>query len=50
LRGFDRGALFVIPGWRYRLLVVFLKTMPGWFMRRLSIFAARRFRRAKTSP
>ena len=48
LRGFDRGALFVIPGWRYRLLVAFMKTMPAWFMRRLSIFAARRFRRAKT--
>jgi len=50
LRGFDRGALFVIPGWRYRLLVVFMKAMPAWFMRRLSIFAVRRFRRAKTSP
>jgi uncharacterized protein len=50
LRGFDRGDLFVIPGWRYRLLVAFMKTMPAWFMRRLSIFAARRFRRAKAGP
>ena len=49
LRGFDRGALFVIPGWRYRLLVAFMKATPAWFMRRLSIFAAGRFRRAKTS-
>jgi short-subunit dehydrogenase len=50
LRGFDRGALFVIPGWRYRLIVVFMKATPSWFMRRLSIFAASRFRRPKTDP
>jgi short-subunit dehydrogenase len=50
LRGFDRGTLFVIPGWRYRLLVAFMKATPSWIMRRISIFAAGRFRRAKTSP
>jgi short-subunit dehydrogenase len=49
LRGFDRGALFVIPGWRYRLLVAFMKATPSWIMRRITIFAAGRFRRAKTS-
>src|SRR6202030_2793687 len=49
LRGFDRGDLVVIPGWRYRLLVGFLKTVPGSWMRRISILAVRRFRRAKTS-
>ena len=25
LRGFDRGELFVIPGWRYKLLVWMLQ-------------------------
>ena len=49
LRGFDRGELFVIPGWRYRLLVLFLKAVPGSWMRRLSILAARRYRRPKIS-
>src|ERR1700720_2137607 len=48
LRGFDRGKLFVIPGWRYRLLVAFLKVTPGALMRRISILAVRRFRRQKT--
>ena len=47
LRAFDRGELFVIPGWRYRLLVGFLKAVPGPWMRRLSILAARRYRRPK---
>jgi uncharacterized protein len=50
LRGFDRGELFVIPGWRYRLLVVFLKMTPSWIMRRFSILATRRYRRPKTNP
>ena len=49
LRGFDRGALFVIPGWRYKLLVVFLKVVPGPLMRRLSILGVRRYRRPKTN-
>jgi short-subunit dehydrogenase len=48
LRGFDRGDLFVIPGWRYRLLVVFLKAVPGSWMRRISTLAVRRYRRPKT--
>jgi len=48
LRGFDRGRLFVIPGWRYRLLVVFLKATPATLMRRISILAVRRYRRSKT--
>lgn len=48
LRGFDRGKLFVIPGWRYRLLVVFLKSVPGSWVRRISVLAARRYRRPKT--
>lgn len=28
LRGFDEGRVFVIPGWRYRLLVFFMKHVP----------------------
>ena len=48
LRGFDRGELFVIPSWRYRLLVVFMKAVPSSWIRRLSILAARRYRRPKT--
>jgi len=48
LRGFDQGKLFVIPGWRYRLLVVFLKATPGAVMRRISILLVRRYRRLKT--
>lgn len=48
LRGFDRGELFVIPGWRYRLLVAFMKMTPSWIMRRISILAARRYRRPQT--
>jgi hypothetical protein len=30
LRGFDAGKLFVIPGWRYKLIVMFMKSLPGW--------------------
>jgi len=47
LSAFDRGELFVVHGWRYRLLVVFLKAVPRSLMRRLSILAARRYRRPK---
>ncbi len=28
LRGLSRGKLFVIPGWRYKLIVAFLTTLP----------------------
>jgi short-subunit dehydrogenase len=37
LRGFDRGKLFVIPGWRYKLIVAMMKALPGPLMRRASI-------------
>jgi hypothetical protein len=47
LRGFDEGKLFVIPGWRYKLLVMFIKSMPGWAMRKLSARGARRYRKQK---
>lgn len=41
LRGFDRGKLFVIPGWRYQLLVAGMKAAPGPVLR----WAAGRVRR-----
>lgn len=47
LRGFDEGKLFVIPGWRYKVLVMFMKSMPGWAMRKLSARGARRYRKQK---
>jgi uncharacterized protein len=47
LRGFDEGKLFVIPGWRYKLLVMFMKRMPGWAMRKMSARGAQRYRKQK---
>jgi short-subunit dehydrogenase len=47
LRGFDRGTLFVVPGWRYKLLVWTLRVLPGALIRRGSIRAAQRYRRPK---
>ncbi len=45
LRGFDRGDLLVIPGWRYRLLVGLMKATPASWMRSISAMAQRRYRR-----
>lgn len=47
LRGFDEGKLFVIPGWRYKLLVRFMKSTPGWAMRKMSARGAQRYRKLK---
>jgi short-subunit dehydrogenase len=47
LRGFDDGKLFVIPGWRYKLLVMFMKSMPGWALRRMSSRGAQKYRKPK---
>ncbi len=49
LRGFDRGKLFVIPGWRYKLIVAGMKLIPGALMRRIAVGGARRLRRPKKS-
>jgi uncharacterized protein len=46
LRGFDRGQLIVIPGWRYKLVVAGLRTLPAWLLRRASV-AALRFRKPR---
>ncbi len=45
LRGFDRGQLFVIPGWRYKLIVGAMKLMPGALLRRIAVTGARRLRK-----
>jgi short-subunit dehydrogenase len=47
LRGFDRGTLFVIPGWRYQLLVWIMKLVPSGLMRWGSIRAAQRYKQPK---
>jgi short-subunit dehydrogenase len=47
LRGFDRGQVFVVPNWRYKAMVAFMKITPEAWMRRVSIAMARRFRRPK---
>lgn len=39
LRGLKRGTLFVIPGWRYKLLARLVRIVPRWVMIRM---AARR--------
>jgi len=45
LRGFDRGQVIVVPGWRYKIIVAFLKAVPGPLMRRIAALAARRYRK-----
>ena len=47
LRGFDARKLFVIPGWRYKLLVRALKILPDVLIRFGSIRAAQRYKRPK---
>jgi uncharacterized protein len=47
LRGFDDRKLFVIPGWRYRLLVRALKILPDALIRLGSIRTAQRYKRPK---
>jgi uncharacterized protein len=47
LRGFDRGALFVIPGWRYKLIVGMLRLVPESLIWHGSIWAAQHYRQPK---
>lgn len=47
LRGFDRGKLIVVPGWRYKLLVALLKATPERLIRSGSIAAVRKYRQKK---
>jgi short-subunit dehydrogenase len=47
LRGFERGKLFVIPGWRYKVIVAGMKLLPGPLLRRMAVTGARRLRRPR---
>ena len=47
LHGFDRRTLFVVPGWRYKLLVWMLRLLPGGLIRWGSIRTAQRYKRPK---
>jgi short-subunit dehydrogenase len=47
LRAFDRGQIVVIPGWRYKAIVAFMRAMPFSVMRAISTFAARKYRKPK---
>ena len=47
LRAFDRRELFVVPGWRYKLLVGILRVLPGGLIRWGSIRTAQRFKQPK---
>jgi short-subunit dehydrogenase len=47
LRGFDRGKLIVVPGWRYKAGVAFVRMVPWALMRRTSVALVRRYRRKK---
>jgi hypothetical protein len=48
LRGFDRGRVIVIPGWRYKTIVAFMRLLPGALLRRISAILGRRYRRPNT--
>ena len=47
LRAFDRGQVIVVPGWRYKIIVAFLRATPGAVMRRISASLGRRYRKTK---
>jgi short-subunit dehydrogenase len=48
LKGFDQGKLFVIPGWRYKVLVGVMKVLPASVLGWATIRAVRRYRRKRT--
>ncbi len=45
LQGLERGRLFVVPGWRYKLIVVLLQLLPRWVLHPLVIRYAQRTKR-----
>ncbi|MEP6962057.1 MAG: SDR family NAD(P)-dependent oxidoreductase, partial [Acidobacteriota bacterium] len=47
LEGFARRKLFVVPGWRYKMLVGALRVIPAGLIRWGSIRAVQRFRKLK---
>ena len=48
LKGLDRGEVAVIPGWRYKLIVTAMKTLPGPLLRRMMARTMREFRKRKS--
>jgi uncharacterized protein len=50
LRGFDHRTLFVVPGWRYKLLVWMFRLLPAALMRSGSIRAAQHFKQPIEQP
>ncbi len=50
LRGFDSRALFVVPGWRYKLLVGILGLLPSGLIRWGSIRTAQLFKQPIKQP
>ena len=49
LRGLDARTLFVVPGWRYKLLVWILRLLPASLIRWGSVRTAQRFKQPKKS-
>jgi uncharacterized protein len=47
LKGFDRGQVIVIPNWRYRAAVGFIKMLPASLVRWGTIRAVRKYRKRK---
>jgi hypothetical protein len=47
LAGYDRGQLFVIPGWRYKCIAALLRMLPSWVIRKGSVGGVRRFRKQR---
>ena len=47
LRGFERRKLFVVPGWRYKLIVWMLRLVPSAWIRSGSIRTAQRYKQPK---
>ena len=45
LRGLERNELFVIPGWRYKLLMAMARTVPNAWSRRFTLRFARRLKK-----
>ena len=43
LRGLARGRLIVVPGWRYKLVVAFLRLMPRFLLHAMARLAPARF-------
>jgi hypothetical protein len=44
LSGLEHGKLLVIPGWRYRVAVFFLKHMPRWLLNPIAVRQQRRLK------